>query len=162
MTDAKNQLPTLSEMLPPARIALGVNVADWREAVVAAGKLLVDTGVVEAGYIEAMIRTAEELGPYIVIGPGIAMPHARPEDGALSTGLSFVKLDPPIEFGHEDHDPVSLVFGLAAIDKKLHIGALQTLAEMLSTASLLDELMAADTVEEIYSVIQKAEAQTDA
>lgn len=148
-------------MLPPARISLGVQVSDWREAVIAAGRLLVDTAVVEPGYIDAMIRIAEELGPYIVIAPRIALPHARPEDGAITTGLSLVKLSTPVAFGHQDHDPVFLVFGLAAVDKKLHIGALQTLAEMLSTESLLEELMKAETVEEIYAVIQKAEAQLD-
>lgn len=152
-------LPGLAEMLPPSRIALGVEVSDWRAAVVAAGSLLVETQVVEPGYIEAMIRIAEELGPYIVIAPRIAMPHARPEDGALETGLSFVKLSTPIEFGHPDHDPVHLVFGLAAVDKKMHISALQTLAEMLSTEILLEELMQAESVEEVQAVIQKAEAQ---
>jgi PTS system ascorbate-specific IIA component len=161
MNDADTGLPSLGEMLPPSRISLGVEVNDWRQAVVAAGELLVDTGIAEAGYIDAMIRISEELGPYIVIGPQIAMPHARPEDGALATGLSLVKLSTPVEFGHPDHDPVVLVFGLAAIDKKMHIAALQTLAEMLSTKSLLKELMSAETADDVYDVIQKAEAQQD-
>lgn len=161
MGQAENKLPTLAEMLPPARIALDVHASNWREAVVAAGQLLVDTGVVEEGYPEAMIRVAEELGPYIVIAPQIALPHARPEDGALATGLSMLKLSTPVEFGHQDHDPVILVFGLAAVDKKQHIRALQTLAEMLSTKRLLDELMDADTKEDVYAIIQKAEAQLD-
>jgi mannitol operon transcriptional antiterminator len=155
------ELPTLEELLPPSRISLGVEVSNWRAAIVEAGKLLVETDVVDAGYVDAMIRTAEELGPYIVIGPQIALPHARPEDGAKGTGLSLVKLKNPINFGNEDHDPVYLVFGLAAKDKELHVRALQTLAEVLSTKSLFQELMDADKVEDIYRVIQKAEDQQD-
>jgi len=156
---AEDRLPGLGEMLPPSRISLGVQVSNWREAVIAAGSLLVETQVVEPDYIEAMIRIAEELGPYIVIAPRIAMPHARPEDGALATGLSLVKLSTPINFGHQEHDPVHLVFGLAAVDKQKHISALQTLAEMLSTEILLEELMQATSVDEVHTIIQKAEAQ---
>jgi mannitol operon transcriptional antiterminator len=161
MTSNRNQLPTLSDLLPPTRIALEVDASNWREAVIKAGNLLVDTGAVEAGYVDAMIQIAEDLGPYIVIAPQIALPHARPEDGALETGLSLVKLKTPVNFGNVDNDPVILVFGLAAVDKQIHISALQTLAEMLSTKSLLKELMEAETVEEVYTVISKTEDQID-
>lgn len=46
------------------------------------GELLEKSGAIEPRYIDAMINTVKEIGPYIVIAPGIAMPHARPEAGA--------------------------------------------------------------------------------
>ena len=150
-------LPTLKELIPAERIALDVEVSDWREAIRICGKSLVETQIVEPRYIEAMIKTAEELGPYIVIAPQIALPHARPEDGALETGLSLVRLNPPLDFGHPDHDPVILLFGLAANNKHIHVRALQTLAEVLSTEHLVEELMKARSVEEIYTIFDKAE-----
>lgn len=36
-----------------------------------------------------MIESVEEYGPYIVIGPHLALAHARPEDGSLKLGLSL-------------------------------------------------------------------------
>ena len=47
---------------------------------------------VTAAYKEAIIANVEELGPYICIAPHVAMPHARPEQGALSTQIA-VTLD---------------------------------------------------------------------
>ncbi len=150
--------PSLLGLIPPERIALGMEASGWKEAVRIAGSLLVDTGLAEPRYIDGMIRTAEELGPYIVIAPQIALPHARPEDGALGTGLCLVKLSTPVNFGHPEHDPVSIIFGLVAIDKKVHVRALQTLAEVLSTKDLLEELKATTSVEEIYTLFARAEA----
>ncbi|MES0344714.1 MAG: PTS sugar transporter subunit IIA, partial [Anaerolineales bacterium] len=92
MPKPEGTLPSLTELIPTERISLDVEASDWRDAIRISGKSLVDTQIVETRYIEAMIKTAEELGPYIVIAPQIALPHARPEDGALDTGLSLVRL----------------------------------------------------------------------
>jgi len=46
-----------------------------------AGAFLVDTDAVFPSYVDAMVRAVEELGPYMVVAPGIALAHARPEDG---------------------------------------------------------------------------------
>lgn len=162
MLEPEKSLPSLKELIPAERIALDVEASDWREAIRISGKYLVDTQIVEPRYIEAMIKTAEELGPYVVIAPQIALPHARPEDGALGTGLSLVRLHTPLNFGHSDHDPVILLFGLAAIDKHVHVRALRTLAEVLSTEYLVEELMKAKSVEDVYSIFDKAENINDA
>ncbi len=161
MPEIEQKLPSLKELIPAERIALDVEAQDWREAICILGELFVNTQIVEHRYIEAMIKTAEELGPYIVIAPQIALPHARPEDGVIDTGLSLVRLRTPLDFGHSDHDPVILMFGLAAINKHIHVRALQTLAEVLSTNHLVDELMKAKNVEEIYSIFDKAEHISD-
>jgi mannitol operon transcriptional antiterminator len=162
MLEPEKSLPSLKELIPAERIALDVEASDWQEAIRISGKSLADTKIVEPRYIEAMIKTAEELGPYIVIAPQIALPHARPEDGALGTGLSLVKLRTPLDFGHSDHDPVTLIFGLAAIDKHIHVRALQTLAEVLSTDHLVEKLLKARSVEEVYSIFDQVENINDA
>ena len=55
---------------------------DWQEAVRAAGDLLVENHYVEERYIDGMIRTVEELGPYIVIAPAYC--HAPCPSGTRS------------------------------------------------------------------------------
>lgn len=148
---------SLSEMLPKERIRINVKVEHWRDAIREAGKLLHSSGAVREEYIEAMIQVAQDLGPYIVIAPGIALPHASTKAGALQTALSLVILENPVAFGNPDNDPVRLVFGLSAIDHKAHIVALQTLAELFLSKDLVEELMNAKTVDSAIRVIHKAE-----
>ena len=73
----------LEEILPIERIILNVKVENWEEAIRAVGRVMVDTGVVEERYIDGMIKTTKELGAYIVIAPGVAIPHSRPDVEAL-------------------------------------------------------------------------------
>jgi mannitol/fructose-specific phosphotransferase system IIA component (Ntr-type) len=155
-------LPSLIELVPPERIAVDVEAADWYEATRIAGQLLLNSGAITPGYIDAMIQTAESLGQYIVIAPGIAMPHARPEDGARQTAMSLVRLKTPLNFGNPDHDPVKLVVALAAVDKQVHVRAMRTLALLLMAQGLVEQLMQAASPEEIYAVFEKAEAEDDA
>lgn len=152
-----DKFPSLLELLPRERIRLGVEAGTWQEAIRAAGKLLLDSGAVTGDYIEAMVKVAEELGPYIAIAPGIALPHAASEAGAKRTALSLVKLAVPVNFGNPDNDPVQLVFGLSAVDKQAHIVALQTLAELFLSKELMDQLFGAESVGSVIQIFQQAQ-----
>lgn len=124
--------PVLEDVLAPELIRLDVEVENWQEAVRQAGQLLVDHNQVEPRYVDAMVHMVEENGPYIVIDKGVAMPHARPEDGVKSLGLSLLRLSNPVNFGHEKNDPVKLVIGLSSVDAEMHLNALRQLARLLS------------------------------
>ncbi len=71
------------------------------------------------------------MGPYIVIAPGIAMPHARPEAGAKNIRIGLLKLKNPVNFGNEEHDPVDIVIFLCAVDNKAHIEVLGELVQLI-------------------------------
>jgi mannitol/fructose-specific phosphotransferase system IIA component (Ntr-type) len=71
------------------RVMIVESVKDWVEAVKLSGSLLAVDGIVEERYINAMVEVIKELGPYAVIAPGVAIPHARPEDGAKEIGLVY-------------------------------------------------------------------------
>jgi mannitol operon transcriptional antiterminator len=118
------------QALTEATVACGVEVSDWQDAVRAAGELLVNAGHVEKRYIEAMIETVKELGPYIVIAPGIALPHARPEEGVISNGMCIITLKNPVEFGSHN-DPVRVVIAFGAVEVESHLKALKELANVL-------------------------------
>ena len=143
----------LRELLTRERIATNVQVDHWEDAVRAVGRLMVDTGAVEERYIDGMINTAKELGPYIVIAPGLALPHSRPEHGVLEPCMALITLEPPTEFGNPDNDPVDLVIAFGAVDNEQHVEALRDMATILSEPSNLDALRAADTEEEILKVM---------
>ena len=70
------------ERVKSGRALVGVKAENWEGAVRISGKLLLDKGLVEPQYIKVMINVMTELGPYLVVAPGVALPHARPEDGA--------------------------------------------------------------------------------
>lgn len=143
----------IKELLPVERIALSVQTKDWEDAVRAVGRLMVDTGVVEERYIEGMIATTKELGPYIVIAPGVAIPHSRPEDGVITTCLAFAKLVPPINFGNEVNDPVKVLFALGALDHSEHVEALKEIAEILTDQDQFEKLLNAESLNEITAVL---------
>jgi PTS system ascorbate-specific IIA component len=138
-------------------VLVGVEPGDWREAVEASGKLLVSVGAAEEGYVAAMVRTTEELGPYAVIAPGVAIPHARPEDGAVRVGLSLAVLSEPVEFGSKENDPVDLVFGFSTTDADAHVELLQALADFIEEPENTEALRSASTVEEVLRVVERSE-----
>lgn len=115
----------LLELLTPERIELNVEVADWYTAIRKVGRLLVDDDCVEERYIESMIQAAEELGPYIVVAPGIAMPHSRPETGVILPCMAAITLRYPVHFGNKENDPVKLVLAFGAVDNNQHVEALE-------------------------------------
>jgi len=129
-------------------------VADDRtDAVRAAGDLLVTAGVCVPGYVQAMVDALDQLGPYCVIAPGVALPHATPDDGVLRTGMSLVTLREPVVFGHATNDPVRLVVALAPQDKQAHLAALQDLASRLGDPGAVDRLAAAPTPQAVLDLL---------
>jgi mannitol/fructose-specific phosphotransferase system IIA component (Ntr-type) len=137
-------------------IEFDVVADDWRESVRRVGALLVRTGAAEPRYVEAMIRVVEELGPYMVIAPGIALAHARPEDGVLAPGIALVRLATAVEFGSAANDPVDLVFALAAVDSGGHVTALRQLALLLAEARAVETIRGATNVASIESLVAGA------
>lgn len=148
---------SLLDALPEEAIAVGVPAADWRAAIRAAGDLLVATGTATGDYIDEMIQTVLDHGPYIVIAPGLALAHSRPSPAVLRTGLSWAGLAGPVEFGSAANDPVRLVIGLAAVDHDAHSGALARLARMLADADRMRELQEATSAAGIRRIISEYE-----
>ena len=138
--------------LTPSSVKVDVDVENWQDAVRAAGRILVEIGAAEESYIEAMVKTAYEFGPYIVMTPGIAIPHARPEEGAKKVGLSAVKLKSPINFGNADNDPVHLVLGFCTPNSEAHIDLLSNIALALEKENILQKVIVAKSKEDIVQI----------
>jgi PTS system ascorbate-specific IIA component len=147
----------LSELLPDSAIRLGLAANDWRAAVRASGDALVASGATDAAYTDEMIATVEQLGPYIVIAPGIALAHSRPSPAVHRAAMSLVTLAVPVPFGHRQNDPVRLVVGLAAPDDEGHVTALATLAEFLADDDRRSRLLEASDPAAIRDMIRTYE-----
>ncbi|WP_031313971.1 BglG family transcription antiterminator [Caldanaerobacter subterraneus] len=147
--------PVLKDLLTKDTIKLNVEAKDWEEAVRIGGELLVKNGFAEPQYVEAMINTVKEMGPYIVIAPGIAMPHARPEAGARKIGMSLITLKNPVNFGNKENDPVKIVVSLCAIDHSSHLKALSELVELLGDEEFVEAVLNANDVDRVLKLLGK-------
>lgn len=146
--------PMLKEVLTEELIQVNYDAADSIDAVTTAGNLLVKKHLAKESYIEGMLENLKVNGTYIVIAPGIAMPHARPETGALDIGFSILTLANPVVFGHPKNDPVQLVVGLCAVDHHTHLKALAELVTILGDEEKLQKILSAKSSAEIMIIIK--------
>ncbi len=143
----------LQDALPNTSFQLDGHADDWREAIRLAGQRLTSSGFATIAYTDEMIAAVEQHGPYMVIAPGLALAHSRPSPAVLKTGMSWVRLVSPVEFGHAQNDPVSLVIGLAAVDETEHIDVLAMLSRSLGDQSKRAALDNAQSPAEIRSLL---------
>lgn len=141
----------------PISVRLDVPATDVTHAIRTAGDLLVRGGHATSSYVDAMVQGFQELGPYIVIAPGVAMPHARPEAGARGTALAVLRLARPVTFGHPQNDPVRVVIPIVAVDPGAHIELLRALSSTLVRPGAMDTLLASDDPEEITALFTSQE-----
>lgn len=145
----------LGSALKDSSVRVDAEAGDWRAAVGITGELLLASGAVEERYVDAMVRTVEELGAYAVIAPGVAIPHARPEDGAKEVSLSLVVLSEPVEFGSKENDPVDLLFGFSTTDTEAHVELMQALADFIEDSENLEALRRVQNIEEALEVMRQ-------
>ena len=143
----------VKKALGEGSILLQQSAVDWRECFQLAGKALVASQRVTESYIQEMIQAFEELGPYMVIAPGIALAHGRPSKSVLETGLSLVTLSEPVAFGSANNDPVRLVIGLAAVDHDSHIDLMAALSELLMNETKVNILLQTDKEPEVRQTL---------
>jgi PTS system ascorbate-specific IIA component len=128
---------------------------DWRDAVAISCRPLIDNGSIEPRYVDAIYRSHEAIGPYYVVGPGIAMPHARPEEGANKLALALTLITDGVNFDAEENDPVKLLIVLAATDSTSHIEAISQLAQLFDNEQDIQAIFTAKTTQDILSVIAR-------
>lgn len=145
----------LLDLLSKKRISTKVKAKDWRNVGKEVGKLLLQDGLIEERYIDAMIKSIEENGPYIVMAEGVAIFHARPEDGVKETGMSLITLDSPVEFGHDNNDPVKVAFAFGSINDEKHVEAMSQLMTVLMAEKSVDEIYNKNTSSEVFDYINQ-------
>ncbi|WP_024123086.1 BglG family transcription antiterminator [Bacillus halotolerans] len=150
-----NRKPMLAELMTPNHITMADSSPCWADAVRMAAKPLLDDGSVTPQYVDAMIATIQTLGPYIVITPNVAIPHARPEDGVNRIGMSFLRLNQAVSFSDRPEHSVQLIIVLAAIDNDTHLKALSQLTNMLGDPENIQLLINAQSAEDVLPMIQK-------
>lgn len=146
----------LDRALTKEMVALGITAANWEDAIERVGTLLLDAGFVSDTYIQKMIDAVKEYGPFIVVVPGVALAHAKPEAGEVNrVCLSMVTLDEPVDFGTDQACPVKLLFAFGTPDDKSHKTMLSQLTSLILPEQDRMALMQATTYEEVSRTIQR-------
>ena len=122
---------------------------DWREAIKISVQPLEQGGYVRSCYKDGIIENVEKLGPYIMIADEIAMPHARPEQGAIETQIGITLFREGVRFDGKE-TTARLFVTLAAKDSDSHVDALVKISELLSDDETVEAILEASDVQTLY------------
>jgi ascorbate PTS system EIIA or EIIAB component len=138
-----------------------VDAGDWKEAVKAGTDILVEAGTVTEQYYHEILAGVEELGPYFIMAPGMAMPHGRPEGGVLENSFAIVTLKEPVNFGDPDNDPIDILITLAAVDAKTqNEDAIIQVVTLLDDEKAMADLRKATRIEDLEKIFNELEEIT--
>lgn len=138
-------------VLNEKNVRLNVKAETWEEAIRIGGQLLVDNGCAKPAYVDGIIRSVKEYGPYIIISTGFAIPHTRPEDGAVKIGFSLITLDQPVYFDG-DEEPVKVMICFAATDSQTHLDILKMIVEFVEKG-YIEPISNMHTLAELHALV---------
>lgn len=144
----------IKELITKETIRFAESAENWEEAIRIGAEPLIEIGVIGAGYIDDIIKNVKEKGPYIVIYPGLALPHARSEH-AYATGLSYLRLNEPVDILDRPDRSAQVFITLSATDNTTHLEAMRELAKILVNKEYLERFLNAQNVEDVLSIIDE-------
>ena len=143
----------MEELIQKKNIEVNIDVDNWEDAIKSVGNLLMNSKQIEDGYVNSMINSVKELGPYIVLSQGFALAHAAPNSETVhEPSLAIVTLKNPVKFG-SPNDPVKVLMCLACMDKATHLDLLSKAAKKLMQENFVENAAKCKTVDELYHVI---------
>ena len=136
-------------------IRLGLTAKDWQEAVKLSVDPLIESGAVLPEYYDAIIASTKEHGPYYILTPGMAMPHARPEAGVQRDAFSLITLTEPVNF--TDGKEVSVLLTLAATSSAIHASvAIPQIIALFELDNAINRLLACKTPEDVLALVDES------
>ncbi|WP_160668778.1 PTS mannitol transporter subunit IICBA [Pseudarthrobacter sp. ATCC 49987] len=116
-----------------------------------AGRLLLDRGAVDAGYLDAMHEREESVSTYM--GSFLAIPHGTnaAKDHIMKSAVSVVRYPDGIDWNGKE---VKFVVGVAGINNE-HLHILSSIAKVFTNKAQVAQLEAATTVEEVLDLFGK-------
>lgn len=141
----------ITDTLTINNIQIVESAENWKDAIRISVNPLVEHGFVEPRYSDSIIANVLDMGPYFIVAPGVAMPHARPEQGVIKTQLGITLFRQPVHFEGKD-DETKLFVVLAAEDSDKHIDAMVMIAGALDDEEKIEKLCSAESEEMLYQL----------
>jgi len=142
----------LKDYLKIENVQIVEELKDWQSAVEFAVRPLISQGYVSDDYIKGIIDNTYYYGAYYVITDHIALLHARPEQGVISTQVAVTLVNQPVYF-LENKRPANILITLAAANDLDHLEALQTLGMIFESEEKIHQLLACDNPQQLYQLI---------
>lgn len=138
------------EVFCEQNIVLNENSEEKFEAIKRAGRLLVQNGYVEEGYIEGMIEREKEVTTYI--GNGIAIPHGMNQyiKYIKESGIVIIQYPEGVDFG--EGNIAHLVIGIAGKNDE-HMSLLSKIAIACQYEEIVKKLVESKSKDEIIKLI---------
>ncbi|MGP4030526.1 PTS mannitol transporter subunit IICBA [Pseudarthrobacter sp. 1C304] len=116
-----------------------------------AGRLLMDRGAVDAGYLDAMHEREESVSTYM--GSFLAIPHGTnaAKDHIMKSAVSVVRYPDGIDWNGKE---VKFVVGVAGINNE-HLQILSSIAKVFTNKAQVAQLEAATSVDEVLALFGK-------
>lgn len=137
------------ELLDKKNVRIIDKAEDWKDAIRISVQPLEEQGYVEARYKEEIISKVEELGPYIILAPSIALPHARPEQGVIQSQVAITLFREDVSFNKKD-TTAKLFITLAAADSNSHLNTLMAISNVLQNEEYCEKILQAEDEESLY------------
>ncbi|MDF2636013.1 MAG: putative IIA-like nitrogen-regulatory protein PtsN [Pelosinus sp.] len=141
------------DLIEKKRVGFAEGFDCWEDAVRAAAQPLLRDKAIAECYVDAMIECIKKFGPYIVIAPDVAMPHAQGVNGVKETSISFMKVDRPVRFGESKEHDARLIFVLASVDNDSHLDMLQALVAAISDEDILAQLPTITCIGDLQKIL---------
>lgn len=116
------------------------------------GGQLVQNGAVHPDYVQAMHKREQDIGTYIT--EGVAIPHGTEASRNLVRKAAIVVLKIPHGIEWNNGNKVFLAFGIAGSEEE-HVDLLGELATILMDADQKEELMTAESEDELFTRLTK-------
>lgn len=142
----------LSELITLDNITIMKSVDSFEDAIRQSAVPIVESAHIEPRYVEAMVAEHTKNESYIIMGEGVVIPHAAPDDGVNDVTMSLLKIDEGVHFADEI---IHLVVVIAAVDKQQHLKALLQLKDLAQSTSARESVFNANSEEEIHALLQK-------
>ncbi len=138
------------QILPAENVRLATR-ASRDEAIRAAGGILVETGAVDAGYIDSMFERESSVSTYM--GNFLAIPHGTNEakDQIHRSGLSVIRYDEPVDWAGEQ---ARFVVGIAGIENE-HLDILSKIAIIFSDEDEVQRLIDAPDAAALHALLSE-------
>lgn len=154
--DVKNEEEIgIENLINSETIKLHVECKNWRQAIKAGADILKDKKFVKEEYAESIIRTIENLGPYMVIAPGVILSHGKPQCGVLVQSISLAVLKNGVNFNDDFKTDVRLIITLAALNKENSGKILSQIMGLVSNKEDINKILNASTKKEVLEIIKK-------
>ena len=137
-------------------VQLDCEAQDWQSAIKVTFLPLIQAKKITEDYIAAVIASTIKHGPYYIIGPNLAMPHADLSEAVNATAFSLAVFKAPVVFN--EGNSARVLVGFASPNKNEHLAfAIPQIIAVFENPAITEKMMVANSVAEIMAIIDSVD-----